>query len=95
MARRKGRMSEEKKNVIASLIEMYDVKTAEDIQDALKDLLGDTLEEMLKAEMTEHLGYEEYERTENGNSRNGTKTKKVISKHGEVEIDVPQDREHI
>ena len=93
MARRKERMSEEKRNVIASLIDMYDVKTAEDIQDALKDLLGDTLEEMLKAEMTEHLGYDEYERSENGNSRNGTKTKKVISKHGEVEIEVPQDRE--
>ena len=89
---RKGRMSEEKRNVIAALIDMYDVKTAEDIQDALKDLLGETIEEMLKAEMSDHLGYDEYERSENDNARNGTKTKKVISKHGEIEIDVPQDR---
>jgi len=90
---RKGRMSEEKRNVIAALIDMYDVKTADDIQDALKDLLGDTIEEMLKAEMVDHLGYDEYERSENGNARNGVKTKKVISKHGEIEIGVPQDRD--
>ena len=90
---RKGKMSEEKRNVIAALIDMYDVKTAEDIQDALKDLLGETIEEMLKAEMTDHLGYDEYERSESGNARNGVKSKKVISKHGEIEIDVPQDRD--
>ena len=90
---RKGRMSEEKRNVIAALIDMYDVKTAEDIQDALKDLLGGTIEEMLKAEMSDHLGYDEYERSENGNARNGTKPKKVISTQGEIEIDVPQDRD--
>ncbi|MCL2367152.1 MAG: transposase [Oscillospiraceae bacterium] len=84
MARRKEQMSDEKKNFIAGLIGMYDIKTAEDIHDALKDLMGETLEGMLKAEMSEHLGYDEYERSENGNSRNGTKTKKVISKHGEI-----------
>ena len=39
MARRKERMSEGKKNIITSLIEEYDIHTAEDIQDALKDLL--------------------------------------------------------
>jgi len=86
-------MSEEKRNVIAAMIDMYDIKTAADIQDALKDLLGETLEEMLKAEMAEHLGYDEYERSDNGNSRNGTKPKKVISTHGEIAIDVPQDRD--
>ena len=90
---RKGRMTEEKRNVIAAMIDMYDIKTAEDIQDALKDLLGGTIEEMLKAEIADHLGYDEYERSENGNSRNGTKPKKVISTHGEIEIDVPQDRD--
>ena len=77
---RKRQQSDEKKKFIASMIEMYDIKTAEDIQDALKDILGETLEGLLKTEMSEHLGYEEYERSENGNSRNGTKPKKVISK---------------
>ena len=36
--RRRERMSEGKKNFIAGLIQEYDIKTAEDIQEALKDL---------------------------------------------------------
>jgi transposase-like protein len=85
-------MSEEKKKLIASVIAEYGVQTADDLQDALKDLLGDTLEEMLQAEMTAHLGYKEHERTGSGNARNGKKPKTVRSKYGEVEVDVPQDR---
>ena len=90
---RKKRMTEGKKNIIAALLQEYDVKSAEDIQEALKDLLGGTLEEMLQAEMTDHLGYEEYERSGNGNSRNGVKPKNVRSKFGAFDIDVPQDRD--
>lgn len=94
MARRKHeRMSPDKKNLIASLIDMYDIQTADDIQDALKDLLGGTIKEMMESEMDEHLGYEAYERSENSNYRNGYKTKKLRSKYGEVDLSVPQDRE--
>jgi transposase-like protein len=92
MAKQK-RMTEGKKNIIASLMEEYDIESADDIQDALKDLLGGTLEEMLKAEMTDHLGYEEHERSESENARNGIKKKTVRSKYGEIGIDVPQDRD--
>jgi len=93
MARRKGTgLSEGKRNIITSLIQEYDIKTAVDIQEALKDLLGGTLKEMLQAEMTNHLGYREYERSENENSRNGVKPKMVRSTCGEFEVDVPQDR---
>ena len=53
-------MSEGKKNIIASLIEEYDIQTAEDIQDALRDLLGGTLHSMMEAEMDHHLGYKSY-----------------------------------
>lgn len=42
--------------------------------------------------MTEHLGYNPYERSENINSRNGKKSKTIKSKYGESLIDVPQDR---
>lgn len=86
-------MNNQKKNIIESLIEMYDIQSAEDIQDALKDLLGGTIENMLEAEMDEHLGYEAYERSENPNSRNGKKTKNIRSKYGEMSISVPQDRQ--
>lgn len=93
MGKRKERLSEGKKNIIADLIREYDIQSAEDIQDALKDLLGGTLESMLQAEMDQHLGYDEYERSDNTNSRNGLKSKKVRSKYGEMNINVPQDRE--
>lgn len=92
MAKRK-RMSEGKKNIIAALVQEYDIQSAEDIQDALKDLLGDTIKEMMEAEMDEHLGYESYERSENTNSRNGYKQKQIRSKYGESTLNVPQDRE--
>ncbi|MEN2774376.1 transposase, partial [Acetivibrio clariflavus] len=87
--RRREPISEGKKNIIAGLIQEYDIKTAEDIQDALKDLLGSTIQAILEAEMDEHLGYEPYERSENSNSRNGKKSKTIRSKYGEMEIDVP------
>jgi len=88
------RMSQEKKNVIASLIEMYDIETAKDLQEALKDLMGGTIQEMLESELEEDLGHEKHERTESpkSNYRNGHKTKKLKTTMGEVEIAVPQDR---
>ncbi|MCI7804249.1 MAG: recombinase family protein [Oscillospiraceae bacterium] len=47
MGRRKREpMSEGKKNIIAGLLEEYDIKTAKDIEDALKDLLGGTIQEI-------------------------------------------------
>ena len=52
--RRRERMSEGKKNIIAGLIREYDIKSAEDIQEALKDLLGGTIQEMMEAELDEH-----------------------------------------
>jgi hypothetical protein len=56
MARRKREpMSEGKKNIIGMLLEEYDIKSAKDIEDALKDLLGGTIQEMLESEMDEHL----------------------------------------
>ncbi|MCC3866440.1 transposase, partial [Terrisporobacter petrolearius] len=69
MGKRKQKLSEGKRNIIANLIEEYDIQSAEDIQEALKDLLGGTIESMLKAELDNHLGYEPYERTESSNSR--------------------------
>lgn len=96
MARRtreSRKMSEGKKNIITALLQEYDIQSAEDIQDALKDLLGGTIKEMMEAEMDEHLGYESYERSDNTNSRNAYKQKQIRSKYGETTIDVPQDRE--
>ena len=85
-------MTEGKRNIIHQLLEEYDIQSAEDIQDALKDLLGDTIKEMMEAEMDEHLGYEKSERSDNDDYRNGYKRKQVNSRYGSMEIEVPQDR---
>lgn len=44
-------MAKGKRNIIQQLLEAYDIQTTEDIQDALKDLPGGTIREMMEAEM--------------------------------------------
>jgi putative transposase len=57
-------------------------------------LFGDTLTQMMQGELTAELGYEPYEACgrNTGNSRNGSYTKKVKTSTGEVEVEVPRDR---
>ena len=88
----KVQMTEGKRNIIHQLLQEYDIETAEDIQDALKDLLGGTIKEMMEAEMDDHLGYGRFERSDSDDYRNGYKTKRVNSSYGSMEIEVPQDR---
>lgn len=85
-------MTEGKRNIIQELLQEYDIETAEDIQDALKDLLGGTIKEMMEAEMDDHLGYQKSERSDSDDYRNGYKSKRVNSSYGSMDIDVPQDR---
>lgn len=61
----------------------------------LKQLIATVLETALDGEMDEHLGHEKHEVTGRGtgNSRNGTRTKTVLTDNaGPVEIAVPRDR---
>ena len=44
----KVQMTEGKRNIIHQLLKEYDIQSAEDIQDALKDLLGGTIKEMME-----------------------------------------------
>lgn len=88
----KVQMTEGKRDIIRQLLQEYDIETAEDIQDALKDLLGGTIKEMMEAEMDNHLGYEKSERSENDDYRNGYKSKQINSSYGSMDIQVPQDR---
>ncbi|NVP23284.1 IS256 family transposase [Treponema phagedenis] len=91
MARKRPETNRTK--IAKMLIEEYQPNSVQDIQDAIKDLLGDTLEQMLKAELDEHLEYE-YGATPLGlNTRNGSSKKTVKSSSGEIEIQIPRDRE--
>jgi len=60
----------------------------------LRELKKRLIETALEAEMTEHLGYERHspDGDNSGNSRNGRTSKRVIDGDGDLEIDVPRDR---
>ena len=72
-----------KEKIITALLEEYDMQSADDIQDALKELFGGTIQNMMEAELDSHLGYEPYERTSNTNSWSGHKSKTIRSKDWE------------
>jgi len=61
----------------------------------LKQLTKALVERALNAELTHHLGYEKNDADGrgSGNSRNGVSRKTVTGDFGEVEIEVPRDRE--
>ncbi|MDU4632237.1 MAG: IS256 family transposase, partial [Pseudomonas aeruginosa] len=71
----------------------YQPETVQDLQEALKDLLGDTMEQMLKAELDEHLDYEYGEKPLSLNTRNGSSKKTVKSSYGNIDLNIPRDRE--
>ncbi len=91
MAKRERKFSK----ITEMLMEEYDLKNAGDVHNALKEVLGDTLEKMLEAELDGHLGYEKNDYAEGitDNRRNGTTPKKVKAHLGELEINVPRDRD--
>jgi transposase-like protein len=62
----------------------------------LKALTKTVLETALEEEMSDHLGYDKHEPAgrNRGNSRNGKRSKTVLTDAaGEVDIEVPRDRE--
>ncbi|MEG2185624.1 MAG: transposase, partial [Cloacibacillus sp.] len=63
------------------------------MQDALKDLLGGTIKEMMETEMDENLGYKRSQRSASTDSRNDYKEKQAQSSFGNFSIDIPQDRQ--
>lgn len=83
----------EKEMELVSLL-MRDCQNTGDIQAKLKRLFAGTIEQMLEAEIDEHLGYEKHnnEGDNSGNSRNGYNHKTIISDYGESEIAIPRDR---
>ena len=91
---RQRKLSPERKAFVQGLLEHYKPETAQDVQDMLKDLLGDTLQGLLEAELDDELGYSKYDYSnkETENSRNGYSKKKVVSSMGEIGLDIPRDR---
>ena len=65
------KLTDGKNNIIAGLIQEYNIQTANDIQ------------EMLETELDSHLGYDSYDRSDNTDYRNGMKPKKLKSSYQE------------
>jgi putative transposase len=70
-------------------------KNKEEFQNFFQTLFKQGVEEMLKAELDEHLGYEKHspEGHHSGNSRNGFSKKKVKTESvGDMVLNIPRDR---
>lgn len=91
---KKEKINEERKKLIQEFIKNNEIKNVTDIQEAIKNLFKDTIQEMLNAELTEHLGYEKNEYVEDSeNYRNGYSKKTVHSSEGDIELNVQRDRQ--
>lgn len=91
---RKEKISKERKEFIQQFIAENDIRSAHDIEIALRDMMKETLQEMLENELTEQLGYTKYEYSddEKTNYRNGYSKKTVHSTNGDIELNIPRDR---
>ena len=78
-----------------AIVDAYNPKTVQDMDDALKDIFGPMFEAILKGEMDNHLGYDSNDKgpKKDSNRRNGYGSKTLKTSKGEVEIDVPRDRD--
>ena len=94
MARRKKELTPNQK-LAQAIVDQYQPKSVEDMQDALKDIFGPMFEAMLKGEMNSHLGYFNNKRGEKDtpNRRNGYSKKTLKTTAGDVAIEVPRDRD--
>lgn len=71
-----------------------DFKDRKDFDEFFNELFKEGINQLLKAEMTDHLGYEKHskEGENSGNSRNGDYPKTLKTNLGEITLNVPRDR---
>ena len=83
------------KQQLRQFIKENKMASVQDVQDMLKVLFAETLQEMLEAELDDTLGYAKHDvqNKRTTNSRNGKTRKRVTSEFGELEIAVPRDRD--
>ena len=67
---------------------------SDNCEDVFKKLLTESLNAILKAESTEQLGAERYERSEERtDSRNGSRERKLNTRLGTITLSVPRHRD--
>ena len=82
------------KEIFKALIEDYGIKDTNDIKDMLKDLMSGTIQTMLEAEIEHEPGYAKNSVSEKNtsNSRNRYSKKTLRSEYGNINLDIPRDR---
>lgn len=85
-------MSKLPKELLKDYVKTQNFTSTEEVLAAMKEMFKGVVQEVLEAEMEEHLGYDKYDVSEKkiSNSRNGYSKKTIKSELGEVEIDVPR-----
>jgi transposase-like protein len=87
-------MSKIAKELMRDYVRGQNFTSTAEVLEAMKEMFKDVVQEVLEAEMDDHLGYDRYDVSEKKgtNSRNGYSKKTIKSELGEVEIAVPRDR---
>ncbi|MBS4198256.1 IS256 family transposase [Bacillus sp. FJAT-49732] len=82
------------KELIKEMVKEQKFTSTDQIMETIKEMFSNVLEEVLKCEIDEQLGYEKHQRRSDGpnNYRNGSTKRKLKTQFGEVEINVPRDR---
>ena len=63
------------------------------ILEEFKNLLIESLQTASEEELTSHLGYDKHQESDNPNYRNGHNKKSLKTKYGEIDVEIPRDRE--
>ncbi|WP_102029562.1 IS256 family transposase [Salirhabdus sp. Marseille-P4669] len=82
------------RELIREMVKEQKFTSTNQIMETIKEMFSDVLEEVLQCEIDEQLGYEKHQRREDGptNYRNGSTKRKLKTQFGEVEVNVPRDR---
>ncbi len=80
--------------MLMEFVKSNNIKTADDLNSAFREMYKDVIQVMLENEMNNHLGYDKGSKIvkETDNRRNGYSDKKVRSSFGELLLSVPRDR---
>ncbi|MBC8589940.1 IS256 family transposase [Wansuia hejianensis] len=89
MTKKKTKITELTKSLMAE----KNITDVADLQSVLKEMLKSGVETLLEAELDEQLGYDKYSRDgDSSNYRNGKSNKRVRTDLGELNLEIPRDR---
>ena len=88
-------MARKENSKLREMIKEYGIKDMNDVHEFVKMLTAETIQAALDAELENELGYSKYDykNKQTENSRNGYSSKTVQGSMGEVELQIPRDRQ--